>query len=56
MVGNHQSQSGQVLIILLVGQILKIPNKHREAQLMSGLWCELLIVDWQVTEINILRS
>lgn len=56
MVGNHESQSGQVLVVLLVSQILKIPNKHRKAQLMLGFWCELLIVDWKVTEINILGS
>ena len=54
MVRYHEGKLGKVLIIHIISKILKIPNEHGETQAMSPGWCILLIVYWQVTEIQFL--
>ena len=54
VIWHYQGKLSKVLGILVIGEVLEIPDEHREAQSMSFYWSVLFIVYWHVAEIDIL--
>ena len=54
MIWDHSIQICQVISKLLICCFLEVPDKHRQALLVSHNWRVYLIISWKITKIHIL--